>query len=135
MTRSVPSYPSICIVTILLLLALGSSLSFAFHVTASGATIIYVGTPVEPALLNPQMVLESRLKTQSSDSSGDKFSQPNFDRWAGFGERKQILTRYLFLAPFDSLDASPDSAAVIGFNRAELDTFSHISITSCCLQY
>ena len=50
-----PSVPSIRTIAILLLLVVGSTLSFAFHATAGGATITYEATTIEPGE-NPELV-------------------------------------------------------------------------------
>ena len=61
-----PSFPSIRTIAILLLLVVGSTLSFAFHATAGGATITYEATPVEPEA-NPELVTRATSNVTDLD--------------------------------------------------------------------
>lgn len=61
-----PSFLSIRTIAVLLLLVVGSALSFAFHATADGATITYEATAVEPGG-NPELVTRATSNVTDLD--------------------------------------------------------------------
>ena len=61
-----PSFPSIRTTAILLLLVVGSTLSFAFHATTGGATITYEATSAEPGA-NPGLVTRATSNVTDLD--------------------------------------------------------------------
>ncbi len=73
------SFPSIRTVAILLLLIVGSTLSFAFHATAGDATITYEATPVEPGE-NPKLVTHATSNVTDLDEllsdTSSQYQQP-----------------------------------------------------------
>ena len=67
-----PSFPSIRTIAVLLLLVVGSALSFAFHAPAGGATITYEATAVEPGG-TPELVTRATSNVTDLD---ERLSDP-----------------------------------------------------------